>query len=157
MVTVQDLFNYAVEFDLSHLAHSIFWALSHKKVRVEEDHEQLKKVNFDEVAIKQLMEDNLLGIGKVKLFVMETQEKDWFAFYLAEHSLDAYRLHEDLFRGPQRKITRADRLMVRFMAFAKTGEEMTVYAYKKEVVAFPAYVGHVRAGERVVYRMEGVG
>lgn len=74
---------------------------------------------------------------------------------MAEHSLDAYRLHGDLFRGPQRKITQADRLMVNVLAFAESGKEMTIYGYKKEIVALPAYVRHVRAGERMVYRVAG--
>ncbi|ARF17788.1 hypothetical protein [Sporosarcina ureae] len=153
MITVQDMFDYALEMDLSHLAHSIHWALLKDHVTFDDDSKKLQTIEFDEVEIKRMMENNDLNIGKVKLFVMDEPDH-WYAFYLAEHSLDAYRLHEKLFRGPQRNITRADRLMIHYMTFAETGAEECLYEHKKEIIAYPAYVGHAKAGERVLYRVE---
>ncbi|PIC79392.1 hypothetical protein CSV75_12410 [Sporosarcina sp. P18a] len=153
MITVQDMFDYALEMDLSHLANSIYWALQKDKVTFQDDSKKLQAIEFDEVEIKRLMEKNDLNIGKVKLFVMDGPD-EWYAFYLAEHSLDAYRLHEELFREQQSKITRADRLMINRMTFMETGAEQCLYEHKKEIITYPAYVGHAKAGERVLYRVE---
>ncbi|PIC73683.1 hypothetical protein [Sporosarcina sp. P17b] len=154
MITVKDMLEYAFEIDLSHLAHSIYWALMTNQITLQDDSEKLKGIEFDEAEVQRMMEQNILDIGKVKLFVMDT-ENDWYVFYLAEHSLDAYRLHEELFRQNQHKITRADRLMINSMTFADTGVEESLYDHKKDVLMYPAYVGHAKAGERILYRMVG--
>ncbi|PIC83625.1 hypothetical protein [Sporosarcina sp. P1] len=152
MITVQDMFDYALEMDLSHLAHSIYWALLKDQVTFQDDSKKLQAIEFDEVEIKRMMEKNDLNIGKVKLFVMDGPD-DWYAFYLAEHSLDVYQLHEQLFREQQCNITRADRLMINRMTFMETGAEECLYEHKKEIINYPAYVGHAKAGERVLYRV----
>ena len=152
MITVKDMLDYALEIDLSHLAHSIYWALMNEQIQLHDDSEDLKGIEFNETEVQQMMEQNVLDIGKVKLFVMDTKD-NWYAFYLAEHSLDAYRLHETLFREQQRKITRADRLMINLMTFAATGAEESLYDHKKDVLTYPAYVGHAKAGERTLYTM----
>lgn len=153
MITVKDMLDYALEIDLSHLAHSIYWAMLHHKISLDDDSELLKAIEYNDEEVQRMMEQNVLDVGRVKLFVMDT-ENDWYAFYLAEHSLDAYRLHEKLFRQPRHKLTRADRLMIKRMTFADTGAEESLCDYKKEVLVYPAYVGHAKAGERVLYRME---
>lgn len=152
MITVKDMLDYALEIDLSHLGHSIYWALMNQHIQLQDDSEHLKAIEFNETEVQQMMAQNLLDIGKVKLFVMDT-ENDWYAFYLAEHSLDAYRLHEQLFRERQYRITRADRLMIHLMTFAETGEEECIYDHKKEVLTYPAYLGHAKAGGRTLYTM----
>ncbi|PIC63452.1 hypothetical protein CSV79_11700 [Sporosarcina sp. P13] len=153
MITVRELFDYASETDMSLTAHSIYWAIMNKKIRFDENSEKLNDIVFDQPAIQQMMKENKLRIGRIKLYVMETKHPGWFAFYLAEHSLDVYRLHEELFREPGVKVTQADRLMVRLMACAETGKEESLYDYRKGVSLFPWYVGHVMAGERVLHRM----
>lgn len=125
MITVKDIFDYAVELDLSRLAHSVYWAISNKLVQPNDDSEKLKMLQYEDEVINQLIESNMLGIGRIKLFVIETQRKDWFAFHLAENALDANRLHSNLFRDQGGRITRADRLMIPIMAFAETGKEKT--------------------------------
>lgn len=152
MITVKDMLDYALEIDLSHLAHSIYWALMTNHITLQDNSEELKSIEFDEAEVQRMMKQNVLDIGKVKLFVMDT-ENDWYAFYLAEHSLDAYKLHEKLFRQSKHKLTRADRLLIHLMTFADTGAEESLYDHKKEVLVYPAYVGHAKAGERILHRM----
>ncbi|MEV9641736.1 hypothetical protein ABZ756_13625 [Mammaliicoccus sciuri] len=153
MITVKDIFDYAVELDLSRLAHSVYWAISNKLVQPNDGSEKLKMLQYEDEVINQLIESNMLGIGRIKLFVIETQRKDWFAFHLAENALDANRLHSNLFRDQGGRITRADRLMIPIMAFAETGKEKNLYELKKSIVQYPAYVGHAKANEHVLYRM----
>lgn len=152
-VTVQEIFDFAIETDGLMLAHRVYWALSENMVQLEDDSEKLQEINYDETAVNGMVERNLLGIGRIKLFVIQTSNEKWFSFILAENSLDAYRLYADLFREKPVKVTRSDRLMIPTMFIADTGKETSLYEYRKHVVEFPAYVGHAEAKTRVLYRM----
>ncbi|WP_153732790.1 hypothetical protein [Sporosarcina obsidiansis] len=151
MITVQEFFNFSIDIDHSLTAHSIYWAVINQKLSFDDDVKKLQEISLDHETILQMKEQNILGIGKIKLYVMESTHKGWFAFYLAEHSLDVYRLHEERFRESGVKVTQADRLMLRLMKFAETGEEMILYECRKGVKVYPAYVGHVMAGDEVFY------
>lgn len=153
MITVQELLQYATETDMSLTAHSLYWAITEKKIALHDDSEKLKSLSFDEVAIRKILQQNLLRIGEVKLFAMQTRQKNWYAFYFAKHSLDVHHLHETRFGETDGKVTQADRLLPNLMVFAESGKETSWFACRKSVQVCPAYMGHVLAGERVVYRM----
>lgn len=152
MITVEELFNYAVDTDMSLTAHSIFWAITNNKIRVEEDSEKLKEIDFDQEAIQQAIKNNILGIGAIKLFVVESKQPNLYAFYLGKDETDAHRMHSERFRETAVKVTHADRLMPNTLTFAETGNEESLYEYRKKVAAFPIYVGHVEAGKRLIHR-----
>ena len=152
MITVEELFDYAVDTDMSLTAHSIFWAIANEKIRMNEDSKKLKEIKFDHEAIQQSMKDNTLRIGEIKLFVVESKQPNWYAFYFGKKEADAYRLHSEKFRETGVKVTHADRLMPNVLAFAETGKEESLYEYRKKVMQFPVYVGHVEAGKRLIHR-----
>lgn len=154
MVTVKEVFDYAVETDMSQLAHRVYWAISKNAVRLEDDCEKLNIVNANSHEVQELVEKNVLGIGNVSLFVIQTKKAGWFSFYLARNVLEAQQLHSELFREQGGKITRADRLMIPLMTFSDTGNEESLYDYRKRVVQYPIYVGHAKAGEHVLFRLE---
>ncbi|AXH99106.1 hypothetical protein DV702_04765 [Sporosarcina sp. PTS2304] len=151
IVTVNDLFNYAVETDMSLTAHSIFWAITERKVHMEDDSQTLQHVSFDRQAVDQLMKENKLCIGRIQLFVMQCETPGLYAFYVAEAASHVFQLHHTYFRERGVNVTQADRLLCRLMRCARTGKEESLYTFKKEVASFPAYLGHARAGERVLY------
>lgn len=155
MVTVQEMFDYAIENDCSLIAHTLFWAIAQGEVSQEDDADKVKDLQRDDQAIQELIKSNVLGIGKIKLFVVETNHQDLYAFYLAENVLEANRLHEDKFREHDKRITRADRLMIPYMSFVSSEKEESLYEHRKSIVQFPAYVGHALAGEHVLHRLEG--
>lgn len=117
--------------------------------------EKLKKVQSDEAEVFRLHKTNLLGIGRIKLYAIKTQTKDWFAFYFAEHALDVFRLHGEKFGENNVGILPADRLLCGVMASAETGKEEFLFDRKKRIAEFPAYVGHAKAGERVMFQVGG--
>lgn len=53
MITVEELFDYAVDTDMSLTAHSIFWAITNHKIRMDDDSVKLKEIAFDQEAIQQ--------------------------------------------------------------------------------------------------------
>ena len=152
MITVEELFDYAVDTDMSLTAHSIFWAITNQKICMDEDSKKLKEIKFDEEAIQRSMKENTLRIGEIKLFVVESKQPNWYAFYLGKKEADAYRLHSENFRETGVKVTHADRLMPNVLTFVESGTEESLYEYRKRVVQFPVYVGHVEAGKRLVHR-----
>ncbi|MDW0112234.1 hypothetical protein QT711_03490 [Sporosarcina saromensis] len=153
MATVKEVFDYAIETDLSGLAHRVYWAISQQLVQLSDDSLKLDAVDYDENAISNLIEKNMLGIGKVKLFVIQMLQKEWYSFYFAENSLEAYQLHCKRFGKPTGKVVHAERLMIPQMHFADSGQEINLYDYRKNVVEFPTFIGNAKAGEHVLYRL----
>lgn len=152
VTTVKELLDLAVECDMSGVAHHAWWAITQQGIKLQDDVDKLKNIPVDCEAIKELVSNNTLGIGRVKLFVVKAPNSDLYAFYLAEQSLDATILHNDKF-GKCEKVINATRLLPNKMLFADTGLEMTLFEYRKKIIQFPAYLGHAKAKENVLYRL----
>lgn len=153
MESVKEVFDLAVELDLYNLAHRVYWAISQKKVDLTDSSKKLEEIEYDEVSINNMVEANLLGIGKVQLFVVQTGNPEWYAFYLSESGLEANSMHIKKFREKPRNITRADRLMVSLMDFVDKDMEMNLYEYRRKVIEFPVYVGHAESGKHTLYNI----
>lgn len=153
MATVKEIFDYAVETDLSKMAHRVYWAISKQKVQLHDDSRLLDDVSYDESEITEMVERNMLGIGKVKLYVIEMPQRDWYSFYFAESSLQAYGLHTHRFGDAKGKVVHAERLMIPLMHFAESGKETNLYEHRKSIVQFPTFIGNAKAGEHVLYPM----
>ena len=150
MVSVQEVFQLAIEMDMVHLAHRIFWAIDNGKVGVDEDSKLLDAIDYDDEAIAKMVAQNKLNIGKIKLYVVETTKPDLFAFYYSENVLEAHALHQELFRETPKRLTNASHLMQKLFHFDETMTADILYFHRKKVVAYPYYLGHARAGERVL-------
>ena len=153
MVSVQEVLQLAIEMDMVHLAHRIFWAIANGKVKMEEDSERLDAIDYDDEAISKMVARNQLSIGKIKLYVAETTMPDRFAFYYSENVLEAHALHQDMFRETPKRLTNASHLMPKLFHFDETDAANILYFHRNKVVAYPYYLGHARAGERVLARM----
>lgn len=154
MITVQELMAYCIDREYSLMAHTCFWAISTQGINPDDDSEKLKDLTFDQVAITELVKTNILGFGQVKLFGLELQNRI-YAFYFAKTSYEALSLHRYLFGGSASKISEAKpRLLNTKMFWPDTEQEMTLLEYRKQLLDFPAYVGHARAGEHVLYKLQ---
>ena len=153
MVSVKEVLQLAIEMDMIHLAHRTFWAIANGKVQLDEDSERLEAIDYDDEAISTMVAENKLCIGKIKLYVVETREPDLFAFYYSENVLDAHTLHQDQFRETPKRLTNASHLMTKLFHFDETSAANILYFHRNKVVAYPYYLGHARAGERVLARM----
>ncbi len=150
MVSVQEVFQLAIEMDMIHLAHRIFWAIANGKVRVEEDSERLDVIDYDDEIISEMVAQNKLNIGKIKLYVAQTIMPDRYAFYYSENVLEAHALHQEMFRETPNRLTNASHLMPKLFHFDETDDANILYFHRNKVVAYPYYLGHARAGERVL-------
>lgn len=152
-VSVKEVFDLAVELDLDKLAHRVYWALAQQKASLTDSSDKLTEIQYDERAVESLIEKNTLGIGRIRLFVIQTNNPGWYAFYFAQNSLEASSLHSSLFHEKPVSIVSAPRLMIPLMTFSETGVEMSLYEHRKKMIEFPAYVGHAEAGKHVLYKV----
>lgn len=153
MITVKELFDGAVECDLKLVAHTIFWALSENVISLEDNADKLQEITLNKQAIQRIADQNILGIERIKLFVVQTNNPNLFAFYFAEDVLSASGLHLNLFGEQGTKISQGSRLMPNSMYFATPNVSMNFYEYRKKFVQYPAYLGHAVAGENVCYQL----
>lgn len=153
MATVQEVLDLAIEIELVGLAHRVFWAISTNKVTVNDPSEKLDEIDYDEVAIAEMVAQNLLAIGKIKLYIIETFQPDIYAFYYCENAVEADALHREMFREAPKRLTTAPHLMTKIFHFNETGASQILYFQRKQVVSYPYYLGHARAGERWLYRV----
>lgn len=152
-VTVQEVLQLAIEMDMVHLAHRIFWAIGIGKVGVEEDLERLEAIDYDDETITEMVAQNKLSIGKIKLYVAQTTKPDLFAFYYSENVLDAHALHQEMFRESPKRLMNASYLMHKLFQFDERSAADILYFHRKKVVSYPYYLGLARAGEQVLARM----
>lgn len=153
MVSVQEVFQLAIEIDMIHLAHRIFWAIGNGKVGGAEDSKRLEAIDYDDETILEMIAQNKLNIGKVKLYVAQTTKPDLFAFYYSENVLDAHALHQEMFQETPKRLTNAPHLMQKLFHFDEKGSGDVLYFHRNKVVAYPYYLGHAWAGERVLVGM----
>ena len=148
-VTVKEVLALAIETDMIHLAHRVFWAVATGKVQVDADSKQLDAIDYDEAAISEMIAENQLGLGKLNFMSLKRGRQIVFAFYYSENVLDANALHQEMFRETPQRLTNADHLLKTLFYFDETSAADILYFHRNQVVAYPCYVGHARAGERV--------
>lgn len=153
VITVKEILEYAVEGEHSVLAHMIFWGMTTQGISPEDDSNKLKDLEFDREAITALVKNNVLGMGQIKLFVVKVSS-ELFAFYFARNVLEANAHHTRLFSQKAASIVEAERLLHKSMYLADLDKHMMLVDYRKELLQFPAYIGHAEAGDDRLYRLD---
>lgn len=151
-ITVQEMFDYCLEGEHVFLAHVVYWCIANQVVKPTDDSNLLKEVEVDLAAVKVMSKQNLLGLKIVKLYVIK-DTKEFYAFYFASNSLEASSMHHQLF-GAGESIVEAPTLMHKLMYVEDIGDHVFLIDYRKRFVEFPVYIGHARAKEYTLQRME---
>ncbi|WP_432702952.1 hypothetical protein [Lysinibacillus sphaericus] len=152
LITVKEILEYATEFELCWFAHQVYWAVSTKQIQLEDDSNKLLKVAYDDAAVREMTNRNVLGIGRIKLYVVKSFVQ--YAFYFASDPLEVNMLHQALFGEVAGAITEAHRLLTKVMYFADFDIQTSLLEYRKTIVQFPAYLGHAAAGQYNLYRLD---
>lgn len=151
-ITVQEMFDYCLENEHVFLAHVVFWSVQNNLVRLTDDSNLLKEIEVDLAEVKASAEQNILGMNVIKLYVIK-DTKEYYAFYFAKSSLEANSLHSRMF-GKGETIVEAPSLLHKLMHIDYTNEDVFLVDYRKRFVEFPAYLGHARAKEYTLQRMD---
>lgn len=152
LITVQEMFDYAIENEHEFLAHVVYWSIQNNLVRLSDDSNRLKEIDVDITAVKEMCKQNVLGMKIIKLYVIK-DTKEYYAFYFAKNSLEASSLHSQHF-GKGQSIVEAPSLMHKLMHIAHTNEDVFLIDYRKKFVQFPVYLGHARAKEYTLQRID---
>ena len=152
-ITVKDLLDFSIDHEYSMMAHICYWAITTQNIRPEYDSKVLDQLVFDKQAITQLMEQNVLGLGQIKLYVV-TVSKSLYAFYFARNGLEAASHHRRVFREQPHNVVEAPRLLHKLMYLPSIDKEMFLIDYRKGILQFPAYIGHARPGMYVLHRLD---
>nr|WP_054549348.1 hypothetical protein [Lysinibacillus sphaericus] len=152
IITVKEILEYATEFELCRLAHQVFWAVSTQQINLADDSNKLLEVAYDELAVHEMTERNVLGIGRIKLYVVESFAQ--YAFYFASNSLEVSVMHCEKFGERTGAITEAHRLLTKVMYFADLDIHIPLIDHRKNIVQFPAYLGHAAAGQYILHRLD---
>ena len=149
IVTVQEVFDLALELDLKKIAHRVFWAISQGLVTTTCDSNKLHELNYDEEQIEEMIDKNLLQIGLIQLYVAQTSH-NMFAFYYAKENVEAYSLHIELFRQKPKSFKNANRLLSQRFYFLETDKSEVLFTHRGRVVDFPYYLGVAKPGEYIL-------
>lgn len=152
LITVKEILEYATEFELNRLAHRVFWAVSTQRINLADDSNKLLEIIYDEVAVREMTDRNVLGIGRIKLYVVESFAQ--YAFYFANNPLEVSMLHREKFSEVTGAITEAHRLLTKVMYFADLDIRISLIDHRKTIVQFPAYLGHAAAGQYILHRLD---
>lgn len=152
LITVKEILEYATEFELCWFAHQVYWAVSTKQIQLEDDSNKLLEVAYDDAAVLEMTNRNVLGMGRIKLYVVKSFGQ--YAFYFASDPLEVNMLHQVLFGEVAGAITEAHRLLTKVMYFADFDIQTSLIEYRKTIVQFPAYLGHAMAGQYHLYLLD---
>ncbi|MGE7944087.1 hypothetical protein ACQKNB_18580 [Lysinibacillus xylanilyticus] len=126
--------------------------MSTQRINLADDSNKLLEVIYDEAAVREMKDRNVLGIGHIKLYVIESFAH--YAFYFASNQLEVSMLHREKFGELTGAITEAHRLLTKVMYFADLDIQISLIEHRKTIVQFPAYLGHVAAGQYVLHRLD---
>ncbi|MFJ7662393.1 hypothetical protein ACIQXW_08325 [Lysinibacillus sp. NPDC097162] len=110
------------------------------------------EVVYNDAVVCEMTNRNVLGIGLIKIYVVNSFEQ--YAFYFASDPLEVNMLHQALFGEVAGGITEAHRLLTKVMYFADFDIQTSLLEYRKTIVQFPAYLGHAAAGQYHLYRFD---
>lgn len=88
MPTIKALYEDAIKYEESLLAHFIFCLLQERKVDLEQDDAVLSQIKPDPEKLERLLEMNYLGFDQIKIFSLKIARQKW-AFIFAQTSEEA--------------------------------------------------------------------
>ncbi|MBO0994644.1 hypothetical protein [Bacillus sp. SD088] len=136
MATIKALYEDAIKYEESLLAHSIFCLIQEGKIELEQDDAVLLQINPDPEKLEKLLEMNYLGFHQMNIFSLKTGRQKW-VFIFAQTAEDAQQhLHMKTGQNPLNCLELSPDEVVftgnRFLNFREL---------KKEQTQFPCLVG----------------
>ncbi|WP_066254268.1 hypothetical protein [Neobacillus drentensis] len=93
-MVVKDLYLDCFRYEESFMAHYIYHLLAEKKISIDDDVSKLDSVQADHHKVRELMQNNILGIYKVGIYSLKMSQKDFvFIFPCSkQEQIDSKRL-----------------------------------------------------------------
>lgn len=140
--TVKELLNDAITNDLSHLAHTIYYAVEQGIVKLEDSKENIPYDKLDYDVIIKMRKENILSVCDVKLYVVPMGNKR-FAVYLARNEAGVYQIHNQRYGVQPAKVMDVSFKIDMTIYCQDTGKEESFWEIKNRVLHFPYFVGEM--------------
>lgn len=145
---VSEMLQEAVKFDVTLLAHSIYYAVQKKVILLTDDY----SIDFidlltenDHLIIKNMIADDYLKLRLIKLLAVPLNNKE-FAFYLTKKTEDIAKIHFKNFKKQPTKIIDAHRMFDKSLYFQDSKKTMTFRDISKKTADYPTLVCILESG-----------
>ena len=115
--TVKELLKYAIEGEHSVLAHTIYWSMTIQGITLTDDSRKLLDLPFDCDNISQLVQQNSLGMGQIKLYVVKVKADLFALSHSTLHVMPWKQVHIIVVYSTKKLtcIVDAERLLYKYM------------------------------------------
>ncbi|MFP7296872.1 hypothetical protein [Neobacillus niacini] len=134
---VKDLYLYSLEYEMSQMAHFIYYLLSEKKISLDDDSTQLERAQADLQKVKELFDKNVLGIRKICIYSLKMNHKD-FVYIFAATREEAIHFYTETF---QRKPLNCHVSLLDYQ-FYRGKDVISFRDMRREFEDFPAIAGY---------------
>lgn len=145
--TVEDLFYDARDYDMSYMAHFIYFCLLKGKVLHNDYADKLSEVGLTDEEFREfegMYKTNILNITPIKLFAIK-QRNENYIFYFGAKAGEVIALHEQRCQEKVNKITNCHNQMIdKSIYCTETGTTKTFRQMMKEYKVFPCYVCEIQ-------------
>ncbi|MCR2823303.1 hypothetical protein [Lederbergia panacisoli] len=137
MSTVKRLFEDAIRYEESFLAHYIYCLLKEEKITLEDDDSILSEVQPDSAKLVKMVKENHLGFCQVKMFALKARNTPWI-FIFAKNLEEAEKL---LLRETGQRPLRCREIIPDQVVYVNN-RFFNFHDLKKQQSKFPCLVGY---------------
>jgi hypothetical protein len=134
---VKDLFLDTIQYEYSFMAHYLYQLLAEKKLSLDDDISKIQLVKADIHKVNELVQKNLLGIGKIKIYSLKMTTTD-FVFIFATSRKQAIDFYNRTFLQPP--LNCQDYSLD--IEFYRGNDVISFRDMRKEIEEFPAIAGY---------------
>ena len=139
---VNDLYLESIQLAESSLAHCIYHLLAEKKISLEDDVSQINFELVDNLKVKELVQENALGITKVCVFSMKMSKKD-FVFIFVASQQEAIQFYTKTYHQTP---LNCHEYSLDYQ-LSRGNEVISFRDMRKEFTSIPTIAGYFKSGE----------
>ncbi|MFP5115891.1 hypothetical protein ACSU64_26585 [Bacillaceae bacterium C204] len=138
---VKDLYMDCFRYEESALAHYIYHLLAENKISLEDDMDKIDLEQADHQKVKELIQNNVLGLHKLGIYSLKMSQKD-FVFIFAASQQEAIQFYTKTYH--QTPLNCHDYSLD--YQLARGNDVISFRDMRKEFMSFPAIAGYFKRG-----------
>ncbi|PGY09145.1 hypothetical protein [Bacillus sp. AFS031507] len=136
---VKDLYMDCFRYEESSLAHSIYHLLAEQKISLDDDISKIDLEQADHQKVRELVQNNVLGIHKVGIYSLKMNQKD-FVFIFAGSHKEAIQFYTETFHQVP---LNCHEYSLDYQ-LARGNDVISFRDMRKEFMSFPALAGYFK-------------
>ncbi|QIZ08455.1 hypothetical protein HFZ78_18515 [Priestia megaterium] len=139
---VKDLYMDCFRYEESSLAHCIYHLLAEQKISIDEDISKIDLEQADHQKVRELVQNNVLGIHKVGIYSLKMNQKD-FVFIFAGRHKEAIQFYTETFHQSP---LNCHEYSLDYQ-HARGNDVISFRDMRKEFMSLPAIAGYFKRGD----------